>query len=146
MYYQRVLSTQSARNPTPELQVPTASRRPPAEASNPAPVIAEFTFGAGTPSEFTARAPPAAPLLPAGPPTASSGQRKTLPSPWLPPRHITNLQWDIDNYNVHERQTLEWPLSDRVPESFVWEHPAMHGLLVDASGQTTQNQVREPDL
>ncbi|VDB85624.1 unnamed protein product [Peniophora sp. CBMAI 1063] len=95
-----------------------------------------WAFGQGATAAFTATAPPQAPVMPPPPPPAPGATRRAQPSPWLPPSGFTaELKWNIEDYNVHKAQLLSHPRGVPIPEGFLWEHPALHGLQVSEDGQ-----------
>ncbi|VDB84675.1 unnamed protein product [Peniophora sp. CBMAI 1063] len=74
--------------------------------------------------------------------TAAAASRR-LVSPWLAPREFQGeITWRIEDLNQLVEDLLHWPSGQSIPDALIWEHPAMHGCLVDATGHTAQFQVR----
>ncbi|VDB94413.1 unnamed protein product [Peniophora sp. CBMAI 1063] len=68
--------------------------------------------------------------------------RRTFVSPWLaPPGFNAEISWRITDHNKLLEELLTWPRGRPIPEALIWEHPAMHGCLVDTSGHAIQFQA-----
>ncbi|VDB89326.1 unnamed protein product [Peniophora sp. CBMAI 1063] len=74
--------------------------------------------------------------------SAAVTARRRFVSPWLPPYEFQGeITWRIEDLNRLVEDLLNWPLGQSVPHALIWEHPAMHGCLVDAAGCAVQFQV-----
>ncbi|VDB90231.1 unnamed protein product [Peniophora sp. CBMAI 1063] len=68
--------------------------------------------------------------------------RGRLASPWLAPREFQGeISWRIEDLNQLVEDLLNWSSGQSIPDALIWEHPAMHGCLVDAAGCAAQFQV-----
>ncbi|VDB98965.1 unnamed protein product [Peniophora sp. CBMAI 1063] len=106
-------------------------------ADSPTPTGTEAnTFGAGSVGQNSAPATP--PMVGNAAVTAHRG----IASPWLAPREFRGeISWRIGDMNQLVDDLLHWPSGQSVPDALIWEHPAMHGCLVDVNGRAPQFQA-----